>query len=85
MEKYNGWHNFETWKVNLEFGFTDGGFEGYDASMLEDYFDDFIDDGCENKILIGILWDFAKEVNWDELAWHILKNEEMEAEENENI
>ena len=80
-QTYNGWYNYETWKVNLEFGFNDGGFEGYDASMLKNYIYDFIDDGCENIILKRMLYDFTSEVNWKEIAKHILENEETEEEE----
>ena len=78
METYNGWSNFETWKINLEFGLNDRGFENYDDEMLKDYIESYIEENCDNEILKGMLWNFISEVNWQEIAEHIEENKEIE-------
>ena len=71
MKTYNGWRNFETWKINLEFGLNDGGFKGYSEDMLKEYVESYIDENCNDEILKGMLFDFTSEVDWEEIAKHI--------------
>ena len=74
--KYNGWTNFETWKVNIEF---------LDGLSSKDLFDT----KCDPNSLERLIWDIASqdvephsfadscmqaffvEVNWEELAEHL--------------
>ncbi len=78
MSTYNGWTNYATWRVNLEF------FEGYDpdgqavtADELKSIVYDQIDETSS-----GFAHDMAAEfiagVNWDQIAEHI--NDETEEE-----
>ena len=71
METYNGWTNFETWKINLEFGLCDGGFEEYNEEMLKEFVEEYIENNCEDNMLQGWLYDFTSEVNWNEIYNHI--------------
>ena len=68
MNTYNGWTNFETWKVNLEI------FDGWDSdyldaddarSIAEQYYLDGL--GC-NDLAYGVVSLFLSEVNWSEIA-----------------
>jgi hypothetical protein len=77
MDKiYNGWTNYATWRVNLEF-FDDGAGEYYtDAESCRDYVESVIEEQAS-----GIALDYARafinEVNWHEIAAH----NQTEAEE----
>jgi len=68
MEKYNGWTNFETWKVNLEF-FDGADRKGCTADELKDEVEEFID-GSGDCIQLVKNWasSFVSEVNWHEIA-----------------
>jgi hypothetical protein len=76
MEKYNGWTNYATWRVNLEI------FDGMDlhdfgsvdmkdlynlTKMVEEYATDIIE--CSGE---GLARDYAlcflQEVNWEEIT-----------------
>jgi hypothetical protein len=79
---YNGWSNYETWRVNLEI------FDGYEwegenytntyelSKCLEQYADDAITNFGE--ITEGLAIDYARsflsEVNYFEIAEHIEEN-----------
>lgn len=79
-EKYNGWTNYETWKVNLELVDSE-----YLGECLSDYdnFSDFINlikysvqeiafDGLEdNSIASAAVSSMMYRVNWLEIAEHI--------------
>ena len=78
---YNGWTNYATWRVNLEF------FDGYDLSWLEpgekvdaeflkSQLMDYIDQGCENSLTRSYASAFVNDVNFYEIAKKI--NEENE-------
>ncbi len=72
---YNGWTNYETWRVNLEMfdnWATDG--EKVSADRLEDFARDYIIDETEGKY-VSLTRDWAlafiSNVNWHEIAEHI--------------
>jgi len=68
---YNGWTNFETWKINLELGLSDGCFKGYTGEMLQEIAEELIlleGEVKEGGIAEGIILNFLSEVNWDEIA-----------------
>ena len=79
-EKYNGWTNYETWKVNLELVDSE-----YLGECLSDYdnFSDFIKllkysvqeiafKGLEdNSIASSAVSSMMSRVNWTEIAEHI--------------
>lgn len=84
MSKYNGWTNWETWKVNLEL--LDGleaddlGIEhlsvedAYEAgSIIRDYVDEIISMEYNSEGFVhGIVQDFLHTVDWVEIARNIL-------------
>ena len=81
--KYNGWTNYATWRINLEI------FDGYDPEGQE-LDPDSVKDMAEEIILMDVdatslvgsyAMAFISDVNWTELAEHL--NEELK-EGNEN-
>jgi hypothetical protein len=78
--KYNGWTNYETWKVNLEL--IDSEFLG---DLLQDFddFDNFVDavkdhaeeyayfNVQENSFAESAVHALLADVNWYEIAEHI--------------
>lgn len=69
--KYNGWSNYATWRVNLEYGLSDGGFEDYDADMLQQYVEETLELNCDNETTLSYALAFVSYVNWDEIARNI--------------
>ena len=67
---YNGWTNYETWRVNLEV------FDGYDealtAEIAEDIAHDAYCDGIEseNTLAYDLVVNFLAKVNYEEIASH---------------
>jgi hypothetical protein len=81
--RYNGWTNYATWRVNLEIfdGFDPREHftapdEGFDASELVDYLKDYADDIVTMDNIEGLAVDYARaflsDVNWYEIAEHML-------------
>jgi len=82
MEKYNGWTNYATWRVNLEM------FDGFDpfdyfsdnqadfADCLPDYLkqyaEDFLSDTTPQGLALDYSMAFLGEVNWHEIAKNML-------------
>jgi hypothetical protein len=69
-EKYNGWTNYATWRINLEV------FDG--ADWWENASAEFCKDLVEEQIELdakGIALDYAlafiSDVNWEEIAEHL--------------
>lgn len=74
---YNGWTNYATWRVNLEF-FDDGAAEFYhDAESCREYVESVIEEQAEGVALDYALA-FLSDVNWFEIAKH---NKEATEEE----
>jgi hypothetical protein len=87
--RYNGWTNYATWRVNLEM-FNGNDFddwcdlktcEPYELEQqLRDYADDIVTEFGE---LEGLAVDYARaflsDVNWYEIAQHIIDNAKAEA------
>ena len=82
---YNGWTNYETWRVNLEM------FDGYDATatlqnMGADSREEMVEglavtlEGFayevlelpENGFVQSIVGDFLRKVDWEEIAEHMV-------------
>lgn len=69
MEKCNGWTNYQTWRVNLEF-FDDGAGEYYQTpEECRDYVESVIEEQAEGLALDYALA-FLSQVNWAEIAKH---------------
>jgi hypothetical protein len=89
MEKYNGWTNYETWRVNLEI------FDGFDPSeyyskfdpsdvcglgeSLKSYAEEVIFECAEvpNGLARDYALAFLDAVNWYEIAKHMLSEIEL--------
>ena len=88
MSDYNGWTNYATWRINLEM--LDG-FEA-DSNMPVDDMADYLQEYCisliEESTPDGLAKDYAfaflGDVNWYEIAEHIVEDYEGDEEEETN-
>ena len=84
MEKYNGWTNYATWRVNLEIF---DGYDPYDAGhdsstsaydlglSLKDIAEELLaNDTNEGNLAYSYAMAFLSDVNWTEIARHIIEN-----------
>ena len=76
-QTYNGWTNYATWRINLEFGLSDGAFD-YDAEQLQTYVEEQLEFNCENEMTLSYALAFVSDVNWNEIVRHIEENKEEE-------
>lgn len=89
--KYNGWTNYATWRVNLEmfdgenvrdlFPMEVRDDDAYGLSkQLEEYADNVIDDcGSLKGLAVDYARAFLADVNWYEIAEHMLDDIKSEA------
>lgn len=74
--KYNGWTNYATWRVNLEM------FDGSETHWTPESAREFVEECIESTTDEGIARDYAmafiSDVNWYEIAEHY-QDEEAEA------
>jgi hypothetical protein len=67
MSNYNGWTNYATWRVNLEF-FDDGAAEYYTTpDECRDYVQSVIEEQSEG-VALDYAMAFISEVNWHEIT-----------------
>lgn len=95
MDGYNGWTNYETWRINLEVtdGMTLGDF-GFDvrymddeaysdterlAEAIESYAEEIILGEIPEGLALGLAADFLNRVNWEEIAEHMIADAKAEA------
>lgn len=74
--KYNGWTNYATWRINLEM--FDGGYEilkGYDANDLKEVVEEMLVQDNDNATTLSYAMAFISDVNWYEIAQHINEEE----------
>jgi hypothetical protein len=87
--KYNGWTNYATWRINIEI-FDGKSLSDYsDADdvhnvaedlryYVNDYFEQTAQDGINNGFDLSLMRDYAlefiSEVNWYEIAQHLVDN-----------
>lgn len=75
-QKYNGWTNYATWRVNLEIfdGIAwldqfDDGISVYDASkLLKEYAEELIEQTSKEGLARDYALAFLSDVNWREIA-----------------
>lgn len=82
-DKYNGWTNYATWRVNLEL------FDGCDWNMfyvgsspepgdlgleLKEYAEGYIEQCSPEGLARDYAFAFISDVNWFEIAEHLLEN-----------
>ena len=77
-DKYNGWTNYATWRVNLEI------FDGIDpsemgwhkldkydlAQALKEYANELIEQDAKEGLALDYARAFLDDVNWHEIAQH---------------
>lgn len=85
MSEYNGWTNYETWKVNLEIldGIDSDQFQGMDTDEVAEALETIVDEVISTNLLIATDYarSFVSEVNYHEIAGHIVEDMEEEGEE----
>jgi hypothetical protein len=90
MTSYNGWTNYPTWRVNLEIfdgqsAYDITGRRGIDIFDLADCLKTQAEDLIEMTSQEGLARDYAmaflSDVNWREIAKHLIDAEEEETEE----
>ena len=76
-EKYNGWTNYATWRINLEI-FDGGNWDRYLADDLKEFVADHIE-ASSTGIARDYALAFISDVNWHEIAKHLKEEEEVAA------
>lgn len=95
MSTYNGWTNYETWRINLEVvdGMTiaDFGFDLHDvdtdevaeterlAEGIESYADEVVLGETPEGLARDLAADFLNRVDWVEIAEHMIADARAEA------
>lgn len=88
---YNGWTNYETWRVNLELveglTYADLGFSDRDAvdhdivervgHAVEMFCCDYVEE-YSSGFALSLAHDFLARVDWEEIAQHIVDEVRME-------
>jgi hypothetical protein len=76
---YNGWTNYETWRVNLEMFDGKDSRSGIDAYNLGQEFREYAEEIIEQDSKPGFARDYAlaflSDVNWREIADHYIEDE----------
>ena len=93
MDKYNGWTNYETWRVNLEIfdGMNprDWGFDTSDSydlgQCLKEYASDLIEQGSAEGLARDYALAFLGAVDYREIAEHMIEDYAEEEEEEEEV
>ena len=80
MNTYNGWTNYATWRVCLEWfdGVDDVFIDAYKgdnlrefADNLRSYVEDALDQQSNHDMLLSYAMAFISDVNWHEIAQHL--------------
>jgi len=92
---YNGWTNYATWRVNLEIFDDVDKAELFDLTLdawdlgqvLQDYVEGHIYEagGGEGNIAVDYALAFLSDVNWYEIAKHMIDDAKAEAEAPTNL
>jgi hypothetical protein len=75
-EKYNGWTNYATWRINLEM--FDGSDQYWSADSAKEFVEEIIIDSTEEGVARDYALAFLSDVNWYEIAEHYQEEEEGE-------
>jgi len=85
---YNGWTNYATWRVNLEIFDDADKAELFDLTLdawglghvLHDYVEEHIYEagGGEGNIAVDYALAFLSDVNWYEIAKHMIDDAQLE-------
>ena len=96
MSKYNGWTNYATWRVNLEMfdGINPSDYWVMDDADIEYTLPTAIKEWAEStitngEIMTSLAQDYAlafmSDVNWYEIAHHLIDNHLENHEENDDL
>jgi hypothetical protein len=82
--KYNGWTNYATWRVNLEM-FDGGNYSEYQwcAESAREFVEEIIYQSTPEGVARDYALAFLSDVNWHEIAEHYQDEEDEEEEEEE--
>ena len=94
MSAYNGWTNYATWRINLEWfdGADDvfcDAYKGADVCEFADNIREYVRDALEQQsngdVLLSYALAFLDDVNWQEIAEHLADDNELfTTEENDD-
>lgn len=78
---FNGWSNYETWRINLEmFDGADFGFPVTPEFLIEQV-QEHLSQGVDNPTTLSYALRFLDDVNWSEIAdhlnWRVSKNQTL--------
>ncbi len=71
---YNGWTNYQTWRVNLEFFDGLEIDEGYTAGTLQEMLEEHITEQTDNGLAQDYALAFIDSVNYHEILDHLKEN-----------
>ena len=74
--KYNGWTNYETWRVNLEIFDGTNLFEDVTAEFCQDLVEQHIEQESKG-LAFGYAMSFLDDVNWHEIADHLKRENKV--------
>jgi len=82
-ERHNGWTNYATWRVNLEIidGIDWYECEHVDADYVKELVEDIVFSQHEESLMSDYANAFLSEVNYHEIAEHIINESINEKEE----
>ena len=79
---YNGWHNYATWRITLEW-FDDFNPNKYETDVYElsqqlrEYVEQTLEDtSVQSQIVLDYALAFTSDVNWYEIAQHLIEMQE---------
>ena len=77
---YNGWTNYATWRIALEwfdsFNPCEGEDDAYQLSkQLSNYVEESLSFDCPNSMALDYAFAFLADVNWYEIAEHLIAEE----------
>ncbi len=93
-ETHNGWSNYATWRINLELWDDNSWIENIDEKFediyaLRQYLKDTTEEMLEGEttdasLVLSYALAFLNDVNWHEIAEHIVENHSDIIRESEN-
>lgn len=96
MSTYNGWTNYATWRINLEIfdgvDLEDMSWDGMSLSELAEALQEYTDEllttysaggPCGEGLTLDYARAFVSQVNWHEIAQHLLDDVQQNEEESE--
>ncbi len=81
--KYNGWTNYATWRVNLEM--FDGSEDYWTAESARELVEMIIEESTPEGIARDYALAFISDVNWHEIAEHYMPEDDEEAEDDDEF